>query len=356
MCFLTIDSYESWKILDLSVAMAYAMLTAYGKQNQSIAAASALLRGYAKEYPLKDAEVQYLHLLICCRLACSVTLGAFSYQQNPGNEYLLLHAEPAWEALELIWGHEETKRAKIASTLENLFRQACNTQGKKNVEISDLAFPDPIIPDALASLRNDSPRSKRKEMCSEKKTITFVTGNKKKLEEFRRILGNDLPFEIVNEKVDLPELQGDPVEVARKKCLEAAQLLDGAVITEDTSLCFNSLQGLPGPYIKWFLEKCGLDGLNKMIEAFDDKSAYAQTIFAFCPGGNKPVEIFDGRTRGKIVPARGKLDFGWDPIFEPDEGDGLTYGEMNKEQKDAISHRGRSMKLLKEFLSKQNCF
>uniref|UniRef100_A0A061R890 Ham1 family non-canonical purine ntp pyrophosphatase n=1 Tax=Tetraselmis sp. GSL018 TaxID=582737 RepID=A0A061R890_9CHLO len=36
-------------------------------------------------------------------------------------------------------------------------------------------------------------------------------------------------------------------------------------MTEDTSLCFNALGGLPGPYIKWFLEKCGHDGLNRML-------------------------------------------------------------------------------------------
>jgi inosine/xanthosine triphosphate pyrophosphatase family protein len=37
------------------------------------------------------------------------------------------------------------------------------------------------------------------------------------------------------------------------------------VLVEDTSLCFNALGGLPGVYIKWFLEKCGHDGLNRML-------------------------------------------------------------------------------------------
>ena len=55
-------------------------------------------------------------------------------------------------------------------------------------------------------------------------------------------------------------------------------------MVEDTSLCFNACGGLPGPYIKWFLAKLGHDGLNRMLVGFDDKSAYAQCIFAFTPG------------------------------------------------------------------------
>ena len=58
----------------------------------------------------------------------------------------------------------------------------------------------------------------------------------------------------------------------------------GAVMVEDTSLCFNAYEGLPGPYIKWFLKALGPEGLPKMLAGFDDKSAYAQCIFAYSPG------------------------------------------------------------------------
>lgn len=58
----------------------------------------------------------------------------------------------------------------------------------------------------------------------------------------------------------------------------------GAVIVEDTSLCFNAMGGLPGPYIKWFLQKLGHDGLNAMLAGFEDKTGYAQCIFAYSPG------------------------------------------------------------------------
>lgn len=43
-------------------------------------------------------------------------------------------------------------------------------------------------------------------------------------------------------------------------------------MVEDTALCFNALKGLPGPYIKWFLEAVHHDGLNRMLAGFEDKS------------------------------------------------------------------------------------
>ena len=60
--------------------------------------------------------------------------------------------------------------------------------------------------------------------------------------------------------LDLPEYQGTPEEVARTKCEEAAKHIQGPVLVEDTSLCFNALGGMPGPYIKWFLKSCGPSG------------------------------------------------------------------------------------------------
>eukprot|EP00405_Crypthecodinium_cohnii_P016844 CAMPEP_0206456562 /NCGR_PEP_ID=MMETSP0324_2-20121206/22446_1 /ASSEMBLY_ACC=CAM_ASM_000836 /TAXON_ID=2866 /ORGANISM="Crypthecodinium cohnii, Strain Seligo" /LENGTH=210 /DNA_ID=CAMNT_0053927529 /DNA_START=42 /DNA_END=674 /DNA_ORIENTATION=- len=184
--------------------------------------------------------------------------------------------------------------------------------------------------------------------------LVFVTGNAKKLEEVKAILASgekQIPFNVTNRKIDLPELQGASAEeIAKEKCKLAAQEVNGPVMCEDTSLCFNSLEGLPGPYIKWFLEKLGHDGLNRMLAGWEDKSAYAQCIFTLCAGPGCEVRVFDGRTPGKIVPARGPTDFGWDPVFEPDEGEGKTYAEMDKAAKNVISHRGRSLALLRSWL------
>eukprot|EP00516_Mucochytrium_quahogii_P002947 CAMPEP_0203759986 /NCGR_PEP_ID=MMETSP0098-20131031/13358_1 /ASSEMBLY_ACC=CAM_ASM_000208 /TAXON_ID=96639 /ORGANISM=" , Strain NY0313808BC1" /LENGTH=184 /DNA_ID=CAMNT_0050653365 /DNA_START=122 /DNA_END=676 /DNA_ORIENTATION=- len=182
--------------------------------------------------------------------------------------------------------------------------------------------------------------------------LTFVTGNAKKLEEVRSILGGSCQFELRNAKLDLPELQGEPEEVAAEKCKLAAAEVNGPVMVEDTSLCFNALNGLPGVYIKWFLEKTGHQGLNNLLAAYEDKSAYAQCIFAYTDGPSSEVKTFVGRTPGRIVPARGPTAFGWDPVFQPDGFD-LTYAEMEKEVKNTISHRYRALDKLREYLKTQ---
>mmetsp|Transcript_6441 Transcript_6441/g.7368 ORF Transcript_6441/g.7368 Transcript_6441/m.7368 type:complete len:209 (+) Transcript_6441:110-736(+) len=203
-------------------------------------------------------------------------------------------------------------------------------------------------------------------MATSKPVITFVTGNVKKLEEVRRILGlgvekrdaegeakEILNFDLCNEKLDLPELQGEPEEVAKEKCKLAVEQMTtkGPVMVEDTSLCYNALGGLPGVYIKWFLEKTGHSGLNNLLHAYEDKSAYAQCIFAYTAGVGEPIHTFVGKTEGVIVPARGPTDFGWDPIFQP-AGFNETYAEMDKSVKNSISHRYRALAKLREFLAK----
>eukprot|EP00331_Platyophrya_macrostoma_P032742 CAMPEP_0176436200 /NCGR_PEP_ID=MMETSP0127-20121128/17814_1 /TAXON_ID=938130 /ORGANISM="Platyophrya macrostoma, Strain WH" /LENGTH=197 /DNA_ID=CAMNT_0017819449 /DNA_START=39 /DNA_END=632 /DNA_ORIENTATION=- len=173
------------------------------------------------------------------------------------------------------------------------------------------------------------------------KKLVFITGNAKKLEEFKSIIGDR--FDVTAQKIDLPELQGTPEEVAREKVKYAFDLAKTAVIVEDTSLCFNAYKGLPGVYIKWFLESLGNDGLYKMLAGFDDKSAYAQCIFSYMAEGMTEPKLFVGRTPGKIVEPRGPKNFGWDPNFQPD-GFEQTYAEMDSETKNKISHRYLAVK------------
>ncbi|PUZ38807.1 hypothetical protein GQ55_9G225400 [Panicum hallii var. hallii] len=183
------------------------------------------------------------------------------------------------------------------------------------------------------------------------KAVTFVTGNAKKLEEVRAILGSSIPFQSL--KLDLPELQGEPEDISKEKARMAASQVNGPVLVEDTCLCFNALKGLPGPYIKWFLEKIGHEGLNNLLKAYEDKSAFAMCIFSLALGpGEEPI-TFVGKTVGKIVPARGPSDFGWDPVFQPD-GFEQTYAEMPKSVKNEISHRGKALALVKEHFASAN--
>lgn len=73
--------------------------------------------------------------------------------------------------------------------------------------------------------------------------------------------------------------------------------VQGPVLVEDTCLCFNALGGLPGPYIKWFLEKLKPEGLHQLLAGFEDKSAYALCTFALSTGDpSEPVRLFRGRT------------------------------------------------------------
>lgn len=120
---------------------------------------------------------------------------------------------------------------------------------------------------------------------------------------------------------EVPELQGEALEIAKEKVMVAYNQVKKPVLVEDTSLCYNAYKGLPGPYIKWFLKSVGPEGLAKMVSAFEDKTAYAMCIIAYMAPDLKEPELFIGKTPGKIVEPRGPRDFGWDPVFQPDNYD-----------------------------------
>ncbi|KAG7177730.1 inosine triphosphate pyrophosphatase-like [Homarus americanus] len=183
--------------------------------------------------------------------------------------------------------------------------------------------------------------------------LVFVTGNAKKLEEVLAILGDSFPFRIESRKIDLPEYQGEADDVSRDKCKAAGELIKAPVIVEDTCLCFNALGGLPGPYIKWFLEKLKPGGLHKLLAGFEDKSAEAVCTFAFSSGDPKDeVLLFQGRTQGTIVEPRGDNKFGWDPCFQP-KGYNQTFAELDSSVKNSISHRRRALDALRDYFTNE---
>lgn len=210
------------------------------------------------------------------------------------------------------------------------------------------------------------------------RVLTFVTGNANKLREVRQLLETSPAshWTLESKSLDVPEVQGTTQDVALAKCRSAAQQLQGPCLTEDTSLCYHALDGLPGPYIKDFLLKIGHDGLNRILAGFDNKGATALCTFAFCEGPGHDPLLFEGTTDGKIVPARGPNTFGWDPIIEID-GTGKTYvaalavsltaarfAEMSAQEKNSVcraqlrnatdlqlSHRAKALEKLKQYLS-----
>lgn len=71
-------------------------------------------------------------------------------------------------------------------------------------------------------------------------------------------------------------------------------------------MCYESLGGMPGPYIKWFLESIGCEGLAKLVSGFENKRAWAQTTFSYTTGDkDAPIHTFVGKTYGHIVAPRG---------------------------------------------------
>ncbi|TNJ27561.1 HAM1 protein [Giardia muris] len=181
--------------------------------------------------------------------------------------------------------------------------------------------------------------------------ICFVTSSGRKLEEFRSCVGDET---IIHRAIDLPEYQGTPEFVAREKALTASRIYNGPVLVDDTSLCFNAYGGLPGVYVKHFLQAVGAVGLYHMLDAYEDKTGYAQAVIAFCDVNSEkyrePV-LFIGRCEGRIVEPRGSMDLCWDSIFEPFEGGGKTFGEMALAEKNRISHRGRALAKTSAFLA-----
>ena len=89
-----------------------------------------------------------------------------------------------------------------------------------------------------------------------------------------------------------------------------------------------------------------------MIQNFEDKTAYAQCIFAFCEGPDAEPIVFTGRCNGQIVEPRGENMFGWDPVFQPDGFD-KTFAELDAATKNQISHRGNALTIVKQFLTEQ---
>ena len=204
--------------------------------------------------------------------------------------------------------------------------------------------------------KRTKPTKDKTQKKSKRKVINFVSGNKNKLRELNEILSDNFKDIIVKQlDIDLPELQGIPEDIVRGKlklAIEKSKGLEGPVLVEDTSLCFNAYGGLPGPYIKYFLKSIKQEGLYKMACAFEDHSAYAQSIFGLQKNGNSEPHLFIGKTDGEIVSPRGQKNFGlsgWDPCFKPNCSS-KTYAEMEEDEKNKISHRGKSSKALIDFI------
>jgi len=176
--------------------------------------------------------------------------------------------------------------------------------------------------------------------------LVFVTSNKNKVREIKEILGPKTKF--VN--VDIPEIQSlNLEEVITAKAKSAYSILKRPVIVEDVSFEVDALRGLPGPFIKYFLQKLGTEGLLALI-GNASKSTKAIAAVGFYDG-NK-LKIFTGIVEGTLSKKSiGESGFGFDRIFIPN-GYTQTFAQMEITKKNKISHRANALRKLKRYLNK----
>lgn len=177
------------------------------------------------------------------------------------------------------------------------------------------------------------------------KPITFITGNASKAEQLSKYLGTH----IAHQKVDLPEIQSLSLsEIIEYKAKAAYAVIKGPVIVDDVSVSFSAMGKLPGPFIKFFLEEMGTDGISKLIAGLDTPAATAEVCIGYYDGEH--LEICTGVIQGKISNTpKGSGGFGWDEIFIPD-GYQQTRSEMSEEDYDATSPRKMALDKLDGYL------
>lgn len=196
--------------------------------------------------------------------------------------------------------------------------------------------------------------------------LVLSSRNAHKLAEVRRILA---PFGIDLEPlppgVELPAEDGDTfVDNALPKARAAAASLGRAAIADDSGICADALDGAPGVRSARFAGESASDEQNLlklMAEApAGSRLRYVCALaYVESPDGVRPgrERVFEGSCAGRLASERrGSGGFGYDPAFIPDElpegtGADTTMAELSDEQKDAISHRGRAVRALAEWLN-----
>ena len=157
------------------------------------------------------------------------------------------------------------------------------------------------------------------------KKITYVTGNWAKIDSARQVL-EPLGFEVDNIKMETPEIQADDVvDVSKYSAKWAAEKLGVPVLKNDTGLFVNALKGFPGVYTHYADDTLGVDGLLKLMDGIEDRSAYFKESISYCEPGCEPV-VFVGLTNGVIAKEKsGTYGWSWDFVFIPD-GEDKTLG------------------------------
>lgn len=182
-------------------------------------------------------------------------------------------------------------------------------------------------------------------------TLLIATHNQGKLEEIQRLLA---PYDVNVTSAaehDLPEpeeTEDSFVGNARIKAHAAARATGLPALSDDSGIEIEALGGKPGVYTADWAEtpegrdfemamRRTWDELERIAAPFPRRARFCCTLVLAWPDGHD--EVFPGKMDGQIVwPMRGEQGHGYDPIFQPDGFD-QTFGEMERWQKNRISHR-----------------
>lgn len=192
----------------------------------------------------------------------------------------------------------------------------------------------------------------------DKKKIVFATNNLHKLEEVRRVAGENLEILSLSDigcHDDIPETGETLEENALIKARWVKDKYGFDCFADDTGLMVEALNNAPGVYsARYAGEHCSpddnIDLLLDKLRDEDNRKAHFATVIALLLDGKE--YLFEGRVDGRIGRQRsGKGGFGYDPVFIADES-GVSFAEISPEAKNAISHRGRAVRKLLDFLLK----
>lgn len=187
--------------------------------------------------------------------------------------------------------------------------------------------------------------------------LIFATNNRHKLTEVGQILGSELELVTLAEcgiTEEIPEtsptIEGNALQKARYVWERTHQ----NCFADDTGLEVEALDGAPGVRsARYATDGHDFDAnvtlLLRNLEGVENRAARFRTVIALIIEGKE--YLFEGIVNGRIIAERkGGEGFGYDPVFVP-EGEALTFAEMSAEAKNAISHRGRAVAKLAEYLA-----
>jgi len=196
--------------------------------------------------------------------------------------------------------------------------------------------------------------------------IVLASGNPGKLAELRAML-DGTGIELMPQTdlgIDEAEETGLTfVENAILKARHATRASGLPALADDSGICVDALGGAPGLDSAVYAGVHGADEANndKLLHALaevpDDRRTahYTCVVVLLHNASDADPVIATGRWRGRILrERRGSHGFGYDPLFLPDDGGGLSSGELDPAEKNRISHRGKALAMLMEMLGSGN--